>query len=221
MKNTDKLESVIKHIDEIENKNKVSNIDNEEYNTFKNINIPTKINNIIIDDYYNINILNIYPNIPAVTSISDIIQQYIKSKLSKYKLMKKNEVFHKINPQFKLINSNKEEIFSNIKLDLQIIYIYEVINNLKNYMMNSVNYIMYTNEEKEYTLHNLNYKDNDNILNLLGVNHLLRFLIHSSYIVKYFYGIKTISLDIYENEINFNIFISIIEDLINFLDKIL
>ena len=211
-----KVESMKEFISSTTNDYKQFNIQSQDQSfNINELSIPKKLKNMITDDFYNVNILKQYPTIPSSLSINDILQQYLKSKTTKYNLIKKNDLLHKINPNFKLINSRFEGFFKVIDFEIQMIYINDIINNLKDYMTVSVNSIVYNMEERINMFNIIDHKE-DNMLNLLGVIHLLRYIVQTPYIIKYFYGSQ-----IDQNEFNYKVFISIIDDLLGFLDKIL
>jgi hypothetical protein len=216
MKNGNKLETIKEHINNLE-KSSINYIEANSSFSISDIYLPQKIKNMIIDDYYNVNICKKLPVIPANLSINDIIQQYLNSKATKFNIIKKNDIINKINPQFKLITSINEHVFKTTDLEMQLLYIKDIINMLKGFMIMSVNSIIYTTEEKLYTFNILESKE-DTVLNLLGVTHLLRYIIQAPYIVKFFFSNNFANES---SDHNYKVFSSIIEDLISFLDKIL
>lgn len=220
-KHANKLEHIKTHLNQGET-NEIKPFE-KHYNTYMDkdsqINLPQKIKNIFIEDYYNTNILKKFSHIPATQNINSLIEQYLKSKNTKYNLIKKNDLLNKINPHFKLITSSYDDTIRAIDLEIQMIYINDIFNNLKSYMSRSIETIIYSLEEKSYTFNLLDIK-NESILNLLGVNHLLRFILQTPVIVKYYYGISEEG-EKKESVRQFLIFKAIIEDFIIFLDKIL
>lgn len=212
------LNEIKQYINNLETNFKYSFTEDDPHFSINEIKLPSKIRMMLAEDYYKVNLQHKYPAIPASLSINEIILQYLKSKITKYNLiMKKNDIIHKCNPHIQLITSvSNEEPLRNVDLDIQMIYINDIINMLKGFMIMSVNSIVYSSEEKSYTFNILDNKE-EGILNLLGVPHLLRFIVQTPYIVKFFHSNSTQP----EVQENFAIFKSIVQDLVYFLDKIL
>lgn len=207
--------------------NSSANVSNQEINElfevdkdfpYKEITLSPKLNNILIEDYYNVHVLNKFPiktdEINWNFTINEIFSQYLKTKVSKFNIAKK---FNKSNTSIKLLNCKEQELFKNIELELQIIYIQDIVASLKGFMKMRLNSILYNEQELEFTLNFLNSK-NENLLSILGHVHLLRFIIQTPYLIKMFYN-NDFTKD--ENRRNYQIFVCVIEDFLNWLEKVI
>lgn len=189
--------------------------------SIKSISIPSKLKSLLIEDYYNSNTLKKYSSLPGLFTINDILQKYIKSKDAKLNLLKKNNLLNKINPNFKLISSSFDEIFNSLEFDIQMIYINDIINSLKEYMIKTVSSIVYSEDELIY-INNIIYNNERNdskrgdVLDILGVIHFIRYIIQIFPLVKVFFNGCS-----FPNDTNFKIYYCILDDLLGFLDKII
>jgi hypothetical protein len=187
-------------------------IELDQFFPIQEITLTPKLKSKFLEDYYNVNILKKYPikSENWIYTIDDIFNQYLKSKTSKFNILKK----FKNNPNIKLITCKQEEVFKEIDIDLQMIYIQDILSCLKSYMTMSLNSILYTTEEKQYTFDYLDTQS-DSLLKLLGQTHLLRFIVQTPYIVSVFFDNNLTG----ENLLNYNIFKGVIEDFIIWFDR--
>ena len=210
---TTKLEEIRDFIDNTQNK--TSSINKNLNKITKNeIIFPVKLKNLMMEDYYNVNILKKYTILDDNNfySIYQIIDKYLNRVQEVYRMYKK---FEKSNPNNKLINIKDESCKMSEDLDSQIIYIKDILGCLCGYMSKSVVSIMYNDEEKKITLDILE-KSNLNILKKLNSVHLLRFILQAPWLVKVFYNFD---LSKQNEEYNYKIFLAVIEDFLSFLDK--